>query len=183
MRAGAKGMLAAMIVLAVGVLLLVGLQGGWSFSPGQASVDEQQAPRQDARKQLTTVAEDVHFPVRVPELPGNWRSNSGDVNPVGSQSAVRTGWVTPDHGFLRLMQSDAPVGALVADAAEAKDGAPSPEGSRRVDGQTWTVYPGVRNERSWLWDTGKARLVITGNATEQQFKVLAKALTEARPLN
>ncbi|WP_020499280.1 DUF4245 domain-containing protein [Sciscionella marina] len=182
LRLGTRDMMLTMVVLAVVVLVLVGLLGGWSFSPGHASVDESVQPRQDAHKQLTTVAQDMHFPIRVPELPGDWWSNSGDVSPLGGLTEVRTGWVTPQNGYLRLVQSDAPTGPLVAEAAEAKDSTPSATGTQQAGGVPWRTYPAVRNEQTWIRDTGAVRILITGNASEAQFRTLATAMATAQPV-
>lgn len=178
---GVRDMVLTMVGLAVVVLLIVGLQGGWSLSAGRPKVDQAKVPKQNATKQLTTVAGDMSFPVRVPRLPSTWRSNSGDVQPVEQHSAVRTGWVTPGNGYLRLVQSDAAAGALVAAAAEASGSRPDAIGKHRAGGLTWRSYPAVRNEHSWVYDTGKVRLLVTGNAPESQFRTLAAAVAGAKP--
>lgn len=179
---GVRDMVLTIVGLAVLVLLIVGIQGGWSLSPGHPKVDNAKVPKHNATKQLTRVAGDMSFPVRVPRLPSSWRSNSGDVRPVEQRNAVRTGWITPGDGYLRLVQSDASAGALVAAAADASGSRPAATGKRRAGGVTWRTYPALRNEHSWVYDTGKVRLLVTGNAPESQFRELAAAVAGAKPV-
>jgi hypothetical protein len=165
-------MLLSMIVLAVIVLVLLGIRGGFSVSPGKASVDSGAVPTVDASKSLRSAAGQLRFPVRLPNVPNSWRANSSDVLPIGDASAVRVGWITDGDGYLRLVQSNAPTAALVRQAAEAQ-AAPRPDGKQTVDGVTWTEYPAVRNEHSWVAELSGVQVLITGNAPTDQFKTLA----------
>lgn len=171
-------MLLSMIVLAVIVLVLLGIRGGFSVSPGKPSVDSGAVPTVNASEKLRSAAGQLRFPVRVPDVPTSWRANSADVLPIGDASAARAGWITDGDGYLRLVQSNAPTAALVENAAESK-AAPGQEGKQTVDGVTWTVYPAVRNEHSWVADLSGVRVLITGNAPTDQFKTLAHAVRAA----
>lgn len=178
-RSPMRDMLLSMIVLAVAVLLLAGITKGCSFSPGGPNTDTASAPTVDATAELQAAAGQVGFPLREPQLPAGWRPNSDAVDslgPNGADKAVRVGWLTTGDHFLQLSQSDAAVLDLVRAAAGLDaDTAVRPTGTRLVHGTKWTVYPGIRDESSWVADLGSVRLFITGNGTDAEFRTLATA--------
>jgi hypothetical protein len=189
-RSPMRDMLLSMIILAVAVLVLAGITKGCSFSPGGPSTDSANLPTVDPVAELQAAAGQVGFPLRRPHVPAGWRANSDAVDPLGpnrADKAVRIGWVTADGHFLQLSQSDAAVLDLVrATAGIDPDTDVRPTGTRQVHGTKWTVYPGIRDESSWVADLGVERLFITGNGTDAEFRTLATAaLTgpKVRPAN
>lgn len=178
-RSGMRDMLLSMTVLAVGVLVLVGITKGCSFSPGGPTTDTSALPTVDVTAELQAAAGQVKFPLREPRLPAGWRANSDAVDhvgPNGADYAVRIGWLTPADHFLQVSQSDDSAIDLVRAAAGiADDSAVEPTGTQTVNGTKWTVYPGIRSESSWVADLGVARLFITGNGTTAEFRTLATA--------
>lgn len=179
-RSGMRDMLVSMVVLAVGVLVLVGITKGCSFSPGGPSTDASALPTVDVTAELQAAAGQVKFTLREPRLPAGWRANSDavdDVGPNGAGRAVRVGWLTPADHYLQVSQSDDSALDLVRAAA---GGTVRPTGTRTVDGTKWTVYPGVRVESSWVTDLGSERLFITGNGTTDEFRTLAAATLNGR---
>ncbi|GLW92755.1 DUF4245 family protein [Actinokineospora globicatena] len=158
------------LLLIVGTPLL--LTRACTFSPGAPQADPASAPRVDVTAGLSRAQ--APFRVRVPSVPAAWQGNSyssGRVDPNGR--VVRAGWLTPEH-FIQLSQSDAELTDLVA--AEVGTLGLAKE-AVTVDGTQWTVFPGRRDELAWVADVSGVRLLITGNATDADFRLLAAAAT------
>jgi Protein of unknown function (DUF4245) len=138
----------------------------------------------DATKELTSAGRRVTFAIRVPAVPGDWRSNSFNTVPVGqgaeATTAVRVGWITPDGKYLRLSQSDARVELLVAMEAGA-DVATDSRGSVDVAGTTWAKHLGKGTEQSWVTSLDGVQVLITGSGSEDEFRTLATAAQTAKP--
>jgi hypothetical protein len=183
---GMRDMLLSMIVLAVGVLVLAAITRSCSFSPGGPSTDASSAPTVDAPAELQAAAGQVRFPLRQPRLPNGWRANSASVDqlgPNGADHAVRIGWIAPDGRYVQLSQSDASALDLVRSAAAlGNDANVAPTGAATANGTKWIVYPGVREEVSWVTDLGTNRLFITGNGTTADFTTLATAALTGQPV-
>ncbi len=166
-------MVGALAVLAVVVLVVARVSRGCTFSPGGPTVDAGSLPVVDAPAELRELAPHVEFPVRIPAVPAQWRANSLDRDTVGEVTAVRTGFVTPEGRYLRLLQSDAPEAALLAVEA-GTDPVPG-RGVVDVDGQQWGAYGRDGQEPTWIADLGDVRLLITGSGSEADFRTLAVA--------
>lgn len=178
-------MVGAMVVLVVIIGVVMAFFGSCSFSPGGPSVDPKTAPTADASGQLSRTARSVTFPVREPAVPKGWRANSASTSSVGGGASadviVRVGWLTSSGTFLQLSQS----GGEVADVLVAETGreeAPAASGSIEVDGVTWTSYPARRDEPAWVTELDGAVVLITGSASEADFRQLATATQTATPL-
>lgn len=172
-----RSMVFAMVPLVLIVLGMAGLMGRCSFSPLGPSVEPGSAPTVDAGAELRRAAKRVGFPVVQPRLPAGWRSNSAGVRGVsGEHRAVRVGWLTADGHYLRLSQSSAPEAALVAFETERP---PRGRGVVYEAGRRWVVYGSVRSEVAWVAERDGVTLLITGSATEAEFRTLARAVVEA----
>jgi hypothetical protein len=166
-------MIAAVGVLVFIVLVLGFLSGGVGFSPGPVA-DPSAVRVVDAPVQLRGLAGAVPFAVRVPATPAGWRSNSVGTDVVGDRKAVRVGYLTPSAGYLQLQQSDATEEALLT----ALGGRPA-QGVQDVAGTRWVVYGTRPAEPVWIADAKGVRLVLTGSATDDEFRTLATAVLAA----
>jgi Protein of unknown function (DUF4245) len=180
-----RDMLGAMVLLVAIIGAVMWFYGGCSFSPGGPSVDSATVPSADASGELSRTAGSVEFPVREPSVPKDWRANSASTGPVGSGASgnvvVRVGWVTSSGGFVQLSQSGgAASDVLVKETGQAE--APASTGEVEVDGVTWQSYPARRDEPAWVTELDGAVLLITGSASEDEFRQLAAATQKATPL-
>jgi hypothetical protein len=178
------------MVLSLAVLLVligstVWFTRGCSFSPSGPEIDPQSVPTVDASRELTGAAKRVNFAVRLPVVPGDWRSNSANTAPVGSGNeatvAVRVGWITPAGGYLRLSQSKAAADPLVIMEAGG-DVDPQSTGNVDVAGTPWTKHPGKGQESAWVTALDGVTVLITGSGNEAEFRTLATAVQSAAPL-
>jgi hypothetical protein len=174
------------MIAAIGVLLLVvlvvgGMSRSCTFAPTGPTVDASRLPVVDVPAELRRLAPDTSFPLRIPAVPADWRANSTDREtiPDGGR-AVRTGYLTPEGRFLRLMQSDATEEALLT--AEAGPVPVTAQGVVDVGGQRWVAYTGAGERAEPLWitevttpDAAPVRMLVTGSGSEQDFRTLAAA--------
>jgi uncharacterized protein DUF4245 len=168
-----RHMIAAVGVLVLIVLVLGFLSGGVGFSPGPVA-DPSAVRVVDAPAQLRGLAGSVPFAVRVPATPAGWRSNSVGTDVVADRKAVRVGYLTPSAGYLQLQQSDATEEALLAAVGERPG-----QGAQEVGGTRWVVYGARPAEPVWIADVKGVRLVLTGSATDDEFRTLATAVLAA----
>jgi hypothetical protein len=178
-------MILSLAVLLVVIGATVWLTRGCQFSPNGPAVDPASLPTVNASKELTGAARRVDFAVRSPAVPKDWRSNSANTVPVGTgndaTTAVRVGWITPAGNYLRLSQSKAAVEPLVVMEAGG-DVSATANGTVDVSGTRWTKYPGKGKEISWVTSLDNVQVLITGSGDEDEFKTLATAAQNAKPL-
>lgn len=186
-RAGLRmrDMIGAVLVLVAIIGVVMAYFGACSFSPGGPSVDQNAVPTADASGELDRTARSVAFSVRSPVVPAGWRANSAGTSSVGSGASgdvvVRVGWLTASGSYVQLSQS----GGDAADVLVKETGqeeAPKASGSVEVDGVTWTSYPARRDEPAWVTELDGTVLLITGSASEADFRRLATATQQATPL-
>jgi hypothetical protein len=173
---GIRQLLGALAVL-VPLILLAGGLSRCSFSPGGPSVDPAAGPTVDAPAELRALAPRIPFALRVPAVPAPWRSNAVDQVAVEGGRAVRTGYLTAEGRFLRLLQSDAPEEALLVAEAGA---VPRARGTADVGAQRWVVYGDEGQEPIWVTEAAvpgvePVRLLVTGSADDAGFRTLAGA--------
>jgi hypothetical protein len=178
-------MVGAVVVLVAIIGVVLAFYGGCSFSPGGPSVDPSSVPSADASGELARTARSVEFPVREPAVPKGWRANSAGTSSVGAGASgnvvVRVGWLTSAGTYLQLSQSGGDAGAVLADELD-QEKPPSASGKVEVDGVTWTRYPARRDEPAWVTELDGAVLLITGSASESEFRQLATATQKASPI-
>jgi hypothetical protein len=183
-------MLVAIGVLVLVVLVVGGLSRSCTFAPTGPTIDSSRLPVVDAPAELRLLTRDVAFPVRVPAVPADWRANSVDRDPVpDGGTSVRTGYITPDGRYLRLLQSDATEEALLA--AESGTRPAIAQGVVDVNGQQWVAYTGTDERAEPIWITAvtapnvpPVRMLVTGSGSEAEMRTLATAAVrgEALPL-
>ena len=180
---GMREMIGALAVLLVIVGVLAAVTRGCSFDPGAPSANPSSAPTVDAAAKLDQAAASVSFPVRRPALPASWHANSASTTPVGAGAAadviVRVGWLTPGGRYVQLSQSGGGTGDVVAEETGIETKA---TGSESVDGTAFATYPSRRDEVAWVASLDGAVVLITGHATEREFRELAAAVVAAKPL-
>jgi hypothetical protein len=169
-----RDMVGALVVLALVVLAAGGLSRSCTFAPTGPTVDASRLPTVDVAAELTRLAPDSTFPLRLPAVPQGWRANAVDRSslPEGGH-VVSTGFLTPDGRYLRLQQGDATEEAMLL--AETGGGAAPAQGAVDVEGRRWVAYAGERGEPIWITDVDGVRMLVTGSASEADFRVLAVA--------
>ena len=183
--------------LVVACVVLAGVLGMCSFAPTGPGPGP--APDYDAPAALQADADALKIPVRVPQLPDDWRANSGSrkgieggrTDPVTGQPvrAVGTvvGYLTPSGQYLSITQSNADEDKLISSFSPEL----VPTGTQDVDGIRWVVYEGGERdgrpaEPVWTAQvrgpTGPAQLAVTGAAGTDEYRTLAAATQSQQPL-
>jgi hypothetical protein len=180
--------------LVLACLVLAGMLGMCSFQAGGPGKGP--APDYDAPAALQADADALKIPIRLPQLPDGWQSNSGsrkgidggrtDPNsgqPVRAVSST-IGYLAPSGMYLALTQSNADEDKLVASINTDM----YPTGAADVDGVKWVVYEGSDDaEPVWTTQlngpTGPAQIAITGAAGTDEYRTLAAATQTASPLS
>jgi hypothetical protein len=171
-----RDLLGAVGLLVVVVLVLGGLTRGCAFAPAGPTVDPSAGPTIDAPAQLRALAASTPFPLRVPVVPADWRSNAVGLVQVGpaAHRAVRTGYLTPAGRYLRVVQSDADEADLLGEEAR---GTPVASGTVDVAGTSWVSYGDGTSEPVRIAAVDGVRLLITGSGDDAEFRTLAAGTT------
>lgn len=182
-----RDMLGALLILIPVGLLLFSVGNSCSFAPTGPVEDPNSGPSVNAEERLTEYARGSAFGLRVPDVP--FRPNSTDRGPVeGGGTAVRVGYVTPDADYLSLVQTDASAEGILATesgSSDRGDGAPRMQGTIDAGGLTWEIYQRDGGEPfriATLPGEPEVRALVTGSASDEQFRILADALSTARTL-
>ena len=183
--------------LVLACLVLAGVLGMCSFQASGPA--EGPAPSYNAPAALQADADALEIPIRLPQLPDGWRSNSGSRNgidggrtdPVSGERlravSSTVGYLAPSGMYVSLTQSNADEDKLVGSIGNDL----YPTGVEDVDGVTWVVYGGGDRDGQPgepLWTTrldgpgSTAQIAITGAATTGEFRTLAAATQTASPL-
>ena len=169
-----RDMLINAVLIAVLMIVAVGATGLCTYNPGAP----EQGPVQevDAKTFLDLEARAVDFPVRYPEMPEGWITNSARRSMVEQQPAPVVGWITPDGGFIQLTQTGAPVGAVGTEGRELAR-------TVDVDGSEAAVYSKPDARDLWVVDAGDARFVLTGAGEDREFEALISQALKTEPIN
>lgn len=123
----------------------------------------------------------MDFPVRYPEMPEGWVTNSARRSMLGGQPAPTVGWITPDRGFIQLTQT----GVDAEEAAKGADEKPRTlDRSEEIDGRSVEIYTSEEKDVRDLWvvDAGDARLVLTGAGEASEFEELISTALATAPI-
>lgn len=168
------------VIIVVMMLIGVGATGLCTYNPGRPENGPVQEV--DARTFLGLESRATNFPIRYPDMPEGWVTNSARRTMIDQQPAPVVGWVTPDGGFLQITQT----GADMETAIAAQDSALRPnERTETVAGREVKVLTSDDAAVRPLWavDTGDARLVVTGAGTDEEFETLIAAALSATPID
>jgi hypothetical protein len=179
-----RDMALSMGLIAVVALVLYGMYGMISFSPGGAA--DGQTPTADVTGGFTRAQPLVGFPVVIPvDLPATWTPNSFSFTDRSAAStekpaAVRGGWLTEQGRFITVIESNGAVGDVLNAELGAAGSATGSEIVGTPSGTVeWTVTTGRRGEAAWFRTAGDVTYLITGSASPADFTTLARAVSTA----
>ena len=168
------------IVIVLLMIGAVGFTGMCSFSPGRP--ENGPVKEVDGATFMGMEARAVQFPVRFPQMPEGWVNNSARRSTIGEAPAPVVGWVTPQEGYLQITQTDADVDTAV----ERVDSSPREKsGTQLIDGtHEATIYssPEADIRDLWVVDLGDVRLLVKGEAGEDEFRELLTTAINTEPL-
>ncbi|GAB3086824.1 DUF4245 domain-containing protein [Corynebacterium aquatimens] len=169
----------SIIVIIIAMVGAVGFTGLCSFNPGRPENGPVQEV--DAKTFMDLEARAMNFPVRFPQMPQGWVTNSARRSIVAGQPAPAVGWVTPQEGYLQLTQTD-----VEADRAARDFDGNFRDKQRTVDvaGRTATVYfsDDEKIRPLWVVDATDVRLLVTGAGEDAEFTSLIDETLATAPL-
>ncbi|WP_226359151.1 DUF4245 family protein [Pseudonocardia sp. ICBG601] len=187
--ASVRDLIWACLILVPVALLIFSVGGSCSFSPGGPAEDAASAPASTPRARIAEYARGSTFPLRAAGRagfrPGQLHRSSWPGR--GRRHRRASGFVTPDADFLSL-RPDRRVGRGRPRHRVRLRGARRRPPRRcaapcRRGGLTWEVYGAEGGEPfrvATLPGRPEVRVLVTGSASEDQFRTLADALTTAR---
>jgi hypothetical protein len=114
-------------------------------------------------------------PAVVPSgLPSNWRANAANAGNISSAPHLHIGWAVPGSAFAGLDEGTGDPQALLRSVA-GRD-ALQVRGSTTIAGEVWSVRRSDRGETVLARDVNGTYVVITGNASDAQLRLLAGSL-------
>jgi hypothetical protein len=173
-----RDMVISMVVLGVAALIFAWLYGGLSFAPG-GPVSDAAAPTADVIGGFERADRMVPFSPVIPQrIPAEWHANSFAVSDPatmqpGDLPTVQGGWLTPDGGFVTLVQSQGSLNQVLQ--AQVANADPA-TGTVHAGGATWSVGPGRRDEIVWYREANGVVYLITGSAPAAAFTAVAASI-------
>lgn len=159
-----------LIVIIVCMVFVVAFTGMCSINPG--APENGPVQKVDAQQFLDIEARSMPFPVRYPQMPETWTTNSARRSNVAGTPAPIVGWVTAKGAYLQLIQTNQTVDAAVKDHDEY---ARKEKESKQVGEHTVRIYTNEDHPEAralWVADLGDVRLVVSGSADESEYSQL-----------
>ena len=175
-----RDMTLSLIPLVAICVLFAALASQCSFAPFGPKAGP--VPYFDIDAALQSDAASLDFPIRDPELPPDWRSNSGSRGEVAGDQGGEV-----EHGGLYHRKRALPATHAErgdrGDARAVRGGRPPVrDGHRTAGGANWVVYAEDGSEPIWVADLGDVRVLVTGSADHEEFATLADAALRAEPI-
>ena len=138
--------------------------------------------RRRGRSSETTTRRNSDFPSVIPVFRTGGTPNSGSrkiISGDGGGDSSTVGFITTSGRYIQLTQSNAEEFPLVSHVAGGQRFA---TGVETVGADTWNVFGGEGVESIWVTDVGDVRLLLTGAATPEEFRILAEKVGAAQPI-
>ena len=107
-------------------------------------------------------------------LPTTWRANAGNLTHSSAAAHLHIGWAVPGTAFAGLDEGTGDSAALLR--LVTGRGSLQSRGTTTIGGQTWTVRRSARGETTFSRDVNGVFVIVTGNATDAQLRLLAASL-------
>lgn len=176
---GGKDMVLSLGLLVLLMLVGVGFTGLCTFNPGAPEGGPVQEV--DAKTFTEMEARAVTFPVRYPQMPDTWVTNSARRAMIAGEPAPVVGWVTPDQGYVALTQTGAPLEQALRDYdSEPRELADT----RTIAGQDVGIYSSDFDDVRDIWavELDDVSMLFAGAGSDEEFTQLITSALESDPL-
>lgn len=132
----------------------------------------------DPRPDITYAQRVSPVPLPAPgPLPGDWRATSSRVDaPAGEQKrspvTLTIGYLTGGEKFAEVVTADRPARTVVLEVAPQA----TADGTVAVGSARWDAYRNQRGERVLVTSLGKAAVLVTGDASDEDLVTLAASV-------
>jgi hypothetical protein len=161
-------------LMAIIVAALLFLGARYLIMPGSAD----RMPPADYSSELQAFPREVHGSVLVPTgLPPSWRANAARLShPSNDVTQLHIGWATPGSRFAGLDEANGAATALLSAVLGTRGLAV--RGTTIINGVVWQQRVSSRGEPAISRHAGNVTVVVTGDATDTQLRLLAASLRE-----
>jgi len=159
-------------LMAVIVVALLFIGARYLIMPGSAD----RAPAADYSSAVQDFPREAGAPVLAPgSLPAGWRANAARLTaPSPGVTQLHIGWAVPGSRYAGLDEATGSAPALLGSVL----GTPglTVRGTTTIGGTVWQQRTSSLGERAYTRQVGKVTVVVTGNATDEQLRLLAGSL-------
>ena len=159
-------------------LLLVIIVGLLFLGPARSLIlpgSKDKMPAIDYSGAVRGFAEVTGRSALVPQaLPSSWHANAANVASATTTAHLHIGWAVPGTAFAGLDEGNGNADSLLRQVTGSSS--LQSQGDTTIDGATWTVRRSDRDETVYTRTINGVFVVITGNATDAQLRLLAQSL-------
>ena len=159
-----------LMAVIVAALLFIGAR--YLIMPGSA----ERPAAADYSSVVQDFPREAGAPVLAPSsLPASWRANAARLTaPSAGVTQLHIGWAVPGSRYAGLDEATGPSAGLITSVL----GAPglTVHGTATIGGAVWQQRTSSLGERAYTRQIGKVTVVVTGNATDDQLRLLAGSL-------
>src|SRR5947209_8300163 len=159
-------------LMAVIVAALLFIGAGYLIMPGSA----ERPPAADYTSVVQDFPRAAGAPVLAPtSLPASWRANAARLTaPSAGVAQLHIGWAVPGSRYAGLDEATGSPSAVLSSVL----GGPglALHGTTTIGGVAWQQRTSSLGERAYTRQVGKVTVVVTGNATDEQLRLLAGSL-------
>lgn len=159
-----------LMAVIVAALLFIGAR--YLIMPGSAD----RPPAADYTSVVHDFPRAAGAPVLAPtSLPSPWRANAARLTmPTEGVTALHIGWAVPGSRFAGLDEATGSPVALISSVLGSAG--QTVRGTTTIAGAVWQQRTSSLGERAYTRQVGKVTVVVTGNATDDQLRLLAGSL-------
>ena len=158
-----------LMAVIIAVLLFIGAR--YLIAPGSAD----RMPPADYSSVVQAFVRDTGSGLAPAGLPDTWRANAARLlHPAPGAEQMHVGWVTPNSRFAGL-DEETGADALVLSQVLGNAGSVV-RGTTTMADADWQVRRSDRGETAYTRRAGKALVIVTGNATDAELRLLATSL-------
>lgn len=159
-----------LMAVIVAALLFIGAR--YLIMPGSA----ERPPPADYSSVVQDFPRAAGAPVLAPtSLPASWRANAARLTaPSDGVTQLHIGWAVPGSRYAGLDEATGPPTALVGTVLGTAG--LTVRGTTTIAGAVWQQRVSARGERAYTRQDGRLTVVVTGNATDTQLRLLAGSL-------
>jgi hypothetical protein len=172
MRKSFADMVRSLGLMAVIVAALLFIGARYLIMPGSA----ERPPAADYTSVLQDFPRVTGAPVLAPgSLPTTWRANAARLTgPAAGAMQLHIGWAVPGSRYAGLDEATGSPAALISSVLGGRGQQVS--GTATIDGVVWQQRTSSLGERAYSRQVGTVTVVVTGNATDPELRLLAGGL-------
>jgi len=162
-----------LMAVIVAALLFIGAR--YLILPGSA----ERPPAADYSGVVQVFPREAGAPVLAPTaLPADWRANAARLTaPATGVTQLHIGWAVPGGRYAGLDEATGASTALIAAVLGAAGN--TVRGTTTIGAAVWQQRTSSLGERAYSRQVGSVTVVVTGNATDAQLRLLAGSLRQS----